>query len=214
MSIYELVVMFAEHLKEGISGVAGTFLAWFFFFIVMAPRIRFPMKLKPVGKHLATDLPGHHDRLRVGLANRSFSLLGLLKHDVYDVRIHARLQFRETLEAHTNSEVSEGLGGRLVYFDVPFENGEITYEIPVLKANYKSFLYIGLLHRDIKKLAYGSLFPETGKSEIGLLDIMGLRAAVLTIVVSVRDKFTGNEKTFIQEYKLAENKKEVVRVDA
>ena len=213
MSIYELAVMLAEHLKEGLSGVAGTFFAWFFFFIILAPRICFPSKLKPIGKHQATDLPGHHDRLRVGIANRSFSLFGLLKHEVYNLKLNARLQFLEHPEMGAASEEPENPTMRQVYFDVPFENGEASYEIPVLKTNYKGFLYIGLLHRDIKKFGYEKLFPGRGKNEITLLDIMGLREAVLTIIVSVRDKFTGHEKTFIKEYKLAENKNEIIRLD-
>lgn len=214
MDIYELVVMASEHLKEGISGFAGTFAAWVFFFIIWAPRISFSGKLKPIENHHATHLSSYHDRLRVGIANRSHSLFGLLKHEVYDVKVNARLEFLEGLTGNEISDNSDNTKWRRVYFDVPFENGESRYEIPILKTNYSKFTYIGLLHRDIEKFGYANIFPGRDKSEITLQDILGLKEAKISIIVTARDKYTGNEKTLFQEYVLSENKKEVIRISS
>lgn len=172
---------------DGLPSILGGAFSFLMFFFVLSPRVKFVSLVYDDSPNnlFSCDYPTQY---KIGIRNRSLHIPKLCGHSIYSVKIKARLTIPLTER-------------KSVFLDIPIDN-DLNFEIPSLPAvtaNGRTRWYT-LCYKNARGL------HERLKMDIGLMenftleDLLAVSGAKLTIYVTGRGQYTGQEKDFETTY--------------
>lgn len=192
--------MIPEILKDILVGFVPTVLAWFFFFVLLAPKIGFSSRIKkqPNSDHVQ-ETSNYSFRYKVGIRNESFNAFGLFKNDLNTLVVSARIIWSEKTEDSDK--------GRKIFANIPIEYSEFKYEIPLLERNNNTKLmrWVDLAYKDLSvHQAFPSWVKEILKRPDYLLEDLMDSDTQLWIFVQAHGSLSGHVKHFVKKFTKSE----------
>lgn len=192
-------------LNDGLPSFVGGAISFLTFFFILSPKIKFaPLTYDPSPSNVFSD--EYPTQYKIGIINRSAHILGICGHTIYNISIRARLTVRTSQK-------------RTLYFDIRVDNEQnlLIPALPVTKKNpvTKKYPYrwYTLCYRNPRGLGKKQMQELGLPEEYSLRDLLNIQGAYLTIYISGRGQFTGQEKDFEVTY-LASDIQEMKRTNS